>query len=181
MIDAVTDPGLDPPDNVSVATPHRRGLWWLLMLVVLLGVTAVGAALGRGLYREAARQRNSLKQMRDAVEGASAPGEVVAVDDALLGWALRRGSDGVLRQSVWTVRERESAASVLAQLRKANRREMVLVATPDDRLVQSLDAAGFTVAQEVGWVPWDLSGSGRALLGRGKMRIYFVVAPREKR
>jgi hypothetical protein len=99
------------------------------------------------------------------------------VDDRLLAWALRGGRQGELRESVWAVSEDVPVASLLTQMRAEKRRELVVVATPEDRLIQHLDAAGFSVAQEVGWVPWDVKGNGLALLGRGRMRIYFAVVP----
>lgn len=140
-------------------------------------VFAIGAVAGRFGYVEWDRQKSALRLMRLAVEESLAPGEVVVVDDRLLGWALRRGSDGVLRDSVWSVSEDEPASSLLARLRQAKAREVVVVATPDDRLIRHLDDAGFTVAQEVGWVSWDLNGDGMALLGRGRKRIFFAVTP----
>ena len=73
------------------------------------------------------RQKNALRLMRGTVEESLAPGEVVVVDDHLLGWALRRGSDGVLRQSVWSVNQDEPASSLLARLRQAKMNEMVVV------------------------------------------------------
>ncbi len=72
----------------------------------------------------------------------------------------------------------DASASSLLERPRSNRREMVLLAKPDDRLVEALDAAGFSVAQEVGWVPWDPGGTGRGLLGRSRVRIFFVVAPK---
>jgi hypothetical protein len=158
----------------AVGEPRFKLQKWLLSSVLACFVLA---GLGWAGRREFRSQKYALKMMREAVEASTAPGEMVVVDDRLLGWALRRGSDGVLRQSVVSVAETGSAASLLAKLRETNRREMVVVATPDDGLVKSLDAAGFTVAQEVGWVPWDVSGRGRSLLGRGRKRIYFAVAP----
>ncbi|WP_220464971.1 hypothetical protein [Granulicella sp. 5B5] len=146
---------------------------------VLLVVFLAGAVLGRVGYVEYYRQKNALRVMRLAVEQSLAPGEVVVVDDHLLGWALRRGSDGVLRQSVWSVGQNEPVSSLLARLRQAKTNEVVVVATPGGRLIRNLDAAGFSVAQEVGWVPWDLQGNGTALLGCGKKRIFFAVPPKE--
>ena len=154
--------------------PSGRRIVAAFVVVFLLGAIA-----GRVGYVEWQRQKNALRLMRGTVEESLAPGEVVVVDDHLLGWALRRGSDGVLRQSVWSVNQDEPASSLLARLRQAKMNEMVVVATPDDRLIQHLDAAGFTVAQEVGWVPWDLKSNGWALLGRGRKRIFFAVAPKE--
>jgi hypothetical protein len=183
MIDAVTDSQTDemrvfsaPPD----ATLARKRLPWrgfCLTACAVVVAFAICAGVGWGGLRVYGSQRRALRAVRNAVEGAAAPGEAVVVDDRLLGWALRRGHDGVLRDSVWTVSEDVSAASLLDRLAKVNRREIVVVATPDDRLIRSLDAAGFTVAQEVGWVPWDLSGRGWSLLGRGRKRIYFAVVP----
>lgn len=158
---------------------HRRGFSVGRIVAAIAVVFLVGAFAGRVGYVEWQRQKNALRLMRGTVEESLAPGEVVVVDDRLLGWALRRGSDGVLQQSVWSVSQDEPASSLLARLRQAKTREMVVVATPDDLLIQHLDAAGFTVAQEVGWVPWDLKGNGWALLGRGRKRIFFAVAPKE--
>jgi hypothetical protein len=185
MIDAVTD---SQTEEMS-ATLHTRSaplaykpqprmrFWTVFSSVVIVGLMLCAIAVygGRRIYKN---QRYALKVMREGVEASTAPGEAVVVDDKLLAWALRRGSDGVLKDSVWTVPENVSAASLLDRLAKTGRREMVVVATPDDGLIHSLDAAGFTVAQEVGWVPWDVGGTGRSLLGRGKKRIYFAVAPR---
>ena len=146
---------------------------------VLVVVFLAGATLGRVGYVEYHRQKDALRLMRMAVEQSLAPGEVVVVDDPLLGWALRRGRDGVLRDSVWSVRESEPADGLAAKLRGEKTAEVLVVATPGDAFVQNLDAAGFSVAQEVGWVPWDLNGKGNALLGRGKMRIFFAVVPKQ--
>jgi hypothetical protein len=71
-----------------------------------------------------------------------------------------------------------TADSLLPRLIRESRGEMIVLATPDGKLIQGLDAAGFSVAQEVGWVPWDLTGNGYALMGRGKKRIYFAVVPK---
>jgi hypothetical protein len=141
---------------------------------VLLGILGLGAWGG---YREAREQRYELKVLREAVEAAAAPGELAVVDDRLLGWALGQGGGGLLKPNLLVVGVDASPSSLLQHL-SANRREMVLVATPDDRLVRSLDAAGFSVAQEVGWVTWDPGGTGRGLLGRSRVRIFFVVAPK---
>jgi hypothetical protein len=118
-----------------------------------------------------------LKVLREAAEAAAAPGELVVVDDRWLGWALGRGGGGRLNPSLLVVGEDAPASSLLERL-GPSRREMVLLATPDDRLVKALDAAGFSVAQEVGWVSWDPGGTGRGLLGRSGVRIFFVVAPK---
>ncbi len=150
----------------------------LLAWVMLAGLLLVTGALARWVgMREFRKQQGALRGMREAVEQSLAPGEKVVVDDRLLAWALRGGRQGELRDSVWTVGEDVPVASLLAQMRAEKRREMVVVATQEDRLIQHLDGAGFSVAQEVGWVPWDVKGNGLALLGRGKMRIYFAVAP----
>jgi hypothetical protein len=178
MIDAVNESLTDEKSvflEASNAPLERIWLPRLAFWIAVFGVLLVAAGWGgRRVYRS---QRSALKVMREAVEASTAPGEAVVVDDRLLAWTLRRGSDGVLKDSVWTVSENVEAASLLERLAKTNRREMVVVATPDDGLIRNLDAAGFTVAQEVGWVPWDVSGKGWSLLGRGQKRIYFAVAP----
>lgn len=152
-----------------------------VIAAILAVVFVAGAVVGRAGYAEWQRQKTEMREMRLAIEQTLAPGEVLVVDDRLLGWALRRGSDGVLRQNVWSVSQDEPASSLLARLRQSKTTEMLVVATPDDRLIQHLDAAGFGVAQEVGWVPWDVRGNGLSLLGRGKKRIFFVVPPKESR
>jgi hypothetical protein len=154
----------------------RRWRWARVVgvLVVVLAILGLGAWGG---YREARKQRYQLKVLRETVEAAAAPGELVVVDDRLLGWALGRGGGGLLKPNLLVVGTNAPASSLLSHL-SANRREMVLVAMPDDRLVKALDAAGFSVAQEVGWVTWDPGGTGRGLLGRSGVRIFFVVAPK---
>ncbi len=164
--------------GMSVVDDRRR-VNVRTVVAAFVVVFVVGTLAGRVGYLEWHREKGALRVMRLAVEESLAPGEVVVVDDRLLGWALRHGSDGVLRQSVWSVGEDESASSLLTRLQQAKTREVVVVATPDDRLIQHLDAAGFTVAQEVGWVPWDLKGNGLALLGRGRKRIFFAVVPQQ--
>jgi hypothetical protein len=150
----------------------------VLAWVMLAGLLLVTGALARWVgAREFRKQQGALRGMREAVEQSLAPGEKVVVDDRLLAWALRGGRQGELRESVWAVSEDVPVASLLTQMRAEKRRELVVVATPEDRLIQHLDAAGFSVAQEVGWVPWDVKGNGLALLGRGRMRIYFAVVP----
>jgi hypothetical protein len=141
---------------------------------LLLGVLGLGVWGG---YREAKQQRYELKVLREAVEAAAAPGELVVVDDRWLGWALGRGGGGLLKPNLLVVGEDAPARSLLSHS-SPNRREMVLLARPDDPLVKALDAAGFSVAQEVGWVPWDPGGTGHGLLGRSQVRIFFVVAPK---
>ena len=150
----------------------------LRVWVVFVSLMVVAGALVRWVgMREFRKQQGALCGMREAVEQSLAPGERVVVDDRLLAWALRGGRNGDLRECVWAVSEDVPVASLLVQMRAEKRRELVVVAAPEDRLIQDLDAAGFSVAQEVGWVPWDVKGNGLALLGRGKMRIYFAVAP----
>jgi hypothetical protein len=184
MIDAVTDFQTDEKSAklqansaplAQIWTPRTR--FWLTVFSVVAVAFAICAGFGWAGRRVYKSQKSALKAMREAVEASMAPGEAVVVDDRLLAWALRRGSDGVLKDSVWAVAEDVPAASLLDRLAKTNRREMVVVATPEDGLVRSLDAAGFTVAQEVGWVSWDVSDKGWSLLGRGRKRIYFAVAP----
>jgi len=181
MIDAVNeqpvqDIGAGSP-AVRAAVPVSRGRRWVFVAtvsVVLLVILGVGAWGG---YREARKQRSELKVLRETVEAAAAPGELVVVDDRLLGWALGRGSGGLLKPNL-LVLGADAAPSTLLEHLGPSRREMVLVARPDDRLVKALDAAGFSVAQEVGWVQWDPGGTGRGLLGRSGARIFFVVAPK---
>jgi hypothetical protein len=152
---------------------HGRGFW---AAVFLVGIVLGGLVGGVGV-REVRKQQGALQMMREAVQGSLAPGEIVVVDDRLLAWALRSDGDAEMKQGVWAVSEDVQISSLLARMDAAKRREVVVVATPEDRLVRHLDEAGFSVAQEVGWVPWDLKGNGLSLLGRGKMRIYFAVAP----
>jgi hypothetical protein len=141
---------------------------------MLLGILGVGAWGG---YREARKQRYELKVLQETLEAAAAPGELVVVDDRLLAWALGRGGGSSLKPNLLLVAADAPASSLLAQSK--SRREMVLLAQPEDRLVGALDAAGFSVAQEVGWVPWDPGGTGHGLLGRSRVRIFFVVAPKK--
>lgn len=166
-----------PPTVITEPAKGRSSV--RTIAAVLMVVFLAGAVLGRVGYVQYYRQKEALREMRLAVEQSLAPGEVVVVDDPVLGWALRRGSDGVLRDSVLSVRASEPANQLLARLRQSKTTEVLVVATPDDTFVRHLDAAGFSVAQEVGWVPWDLNGTGRALLGRGRKRIFFAVVPRE--
>jgi hypothetical protein len=126
---------------------------------------------------EIPRERAALRSMGNMLEQSLAPGEVILVDDRFLGWALKN-SDDTLRPSVWTLGKDVSVDSLLPRLERERRGEMVVLATPDGELVRQLDAAHFSVAQEVGWVPWDVTGRGHALMGRGKKRIYFAVAPK---
>ncbi len=181
MIDAVSELPIEDVGAefapVVRAAPVRGGRRWGLAAaasLALLGI--VGLAIWGG-YREAKKQRYELKVLRETAEAAAAPGELVVVDDRLLGWALGRGGGGLLKPNLLVVDAETPASSLLNHL-SASRREMVLLARPDDRLVESLDAAGFSVAQEVGWVPWDPGATGRGLLGRSRVRIFFVVAPK---
>jgi len=187
MMDGVTDTSnttsaesvLDRVEFPAEPKPRAaRLLAWVAVIWLLLVSGTAAGWIGR---REVHKQLGALRTMREAVERSLAPGEMVVVDDRLLAWALRGGRGDELRQSVWAVSEDVPVASLLAQMDAAKRREILVVATPEDRLIQHLDAAGFNVAQEVGWVPWDVKGNGLALLGRGKMRIYFVVAPKTAR
>jgi hypothetical protein len=185
MMDGVTDIHPTIEADISAANAdsidasrsgQRHGLaFWATVSVV--AVTLGGLLLRVGSH-ELQKQRGALNMMREEVQGSLAPGEIVLVDDRLLAWALRRDADADMQQSVWTVSQDVPVSSLLARMDSAKRSEVVVVAAPDDRLIRHLDEAGFSVAQEVGWVPWDLKGNGLALLGRGKMRIYFAVAPK---
>jgi hypothetical protein len=181
MIDAVSQSPLEDVGAgfpaVVTAAPHVRTRRWGLAAAVWFGLVGIAAAGLWGGYREARTLRYELKVLRDTAEAAAAPGELVVVDDRLLGWALGRGGGGLMKPNLLVVSAGAPPSSLLEHL-SANRREMVLVARPDDPLVRALDAAGFSVAQEVGWVPWDPGERGRGLLGRSRVRIFFVVAPK---
>jgi hypothetical protein len=161
---------------MSDAASRRR----LLLRIVLLGACYSILLLSglKAFHYEWQREMAALRSMRNLMEQTLAPGEVVLVDDRMLGWALGRGDNGTLRQSVWTLGRDVTTDSLLPRLVREQRREMIVLATPDGDLVRRLDAAGFSVAQEVGWVPWDMNGKGRTLFGRGKKRLYFAVAPK---
>jgi hypothetical protein len=149
---------------------RRAALWlaWATPFALLI----VGL-----LWMEVPRERGALRSMRDTVQQSLAPGEVLLVDDRVLGWALERGGDGILRQNVWSYGGDVTYASLLPRMVRERRKEMVVLATPDGDLVRRLDGAGFSVAQEVGWVPWDVKGNGYGLIGRARKRIYFAVVP----
>lgn len=172
---SLKDAGAVSASSATAAPVVQRRRWGLVVVSAMaLGILGLGAWGG---YREARTERYELKVLREAVEAAAAPGELVVVDDRLLAWALGRGGGRLLQPNLLVVGADAPVSSLLSRL-SSNRREMVLLARPDDRLVQALDAAGFGVAQEVGWVPWDPGGTGRGLLGRSRVRIFFVVAPK---
>lgn len=151
-----------------------RLLAWVLLAWLLLAGAGLWKSVLRPMYR---RQTRALRSMRESVEVSLAPGELLVVDDRLLAWALRHGKNNPLRPSVWTVHEDIPVSELLQRMQAEKTRELVVVATPEDHLIRNLDAAGFNVAEQVGWVPWDLKGDGLAMLGRGRMRVYFAVAP----
>jgi hypothetical protein len=160
----------------ALAGEEKSPVRWRIPLMFLWAAFLVLSLVGIARF-EVPRERAALRSMRDMLEQSLAPGEIVLVDDRLLGWVLTRGADKTLRQSVWTLGNDVTTDSLLPRLERERRREMVVLASPNGDLVRRLDAADFSVAQEVGWVPWDVTGKGFALMGRGKKRIYFAVVP----
>jgi hypothetical protein len=161
----------------ALAAEERSRARWRAALTFLCATSLAIAAVEIVRF-EVPPERAALRSMRNMLDQSVAPGEVVLVDDRLLGWMLTRGTDETLRQSVWTLGKDVTADSLLPRLERERRREMVVLATPDGDLVRWLDEADFSVAQEVGWVPWDVTGKGYRLMGRGRKRIYFAVAPK---
>ncbi len=169
MIDLVSQ-----TDLVGVrAARRRRGR----VLGVLVALVALVAALGWVSYKIARAQRFQLQALRERIGAAASPGELVVVDDRVLGWALRRGEGRGLQVDLSVMDEHTAPSSLLADL--ANHpREVVLVARPESRLVKTLSAAGYVVVIQTGSVPWDTGGAVSRILGWGKMRILFVMHPK---
>src|ERR1700761_3055081 len=134
------------------APRHVVALFACMAFLVLL--------IGAFLWTEIPHERDALRSIRDAVEQSMAPDGVVLVDDRLLGWALRRGGDGALRHDVWVAGKDVTVDSLPARMVREQRHEILVLATPDGELIRQLDAAGFSVAQEVGWVSWDVKRDG---------------------
>jgi hypothetical protein len=150
---------------MKMPSMRRESKLPLVLAVVLLA--CVGLALA-GLPR-LRREHQALIFLQNHVELAAAPGETVLVDDRCLRFLLGRVGSRLAGHPV---------AVTAAGVRGLGSGEAVLVARPDDPLLGSLRAAGYRVTSDASDdVPWDPTGDGSGLCGRGAVRIFFVLPP----
>jgi hypothetical protein len=151
----------DIPTKLTNRNPRRRTLYVLFFALLLLA--AIGAA-GLRLVR---REHAILVRFRHHVERASAPGEVVLVDDKWLAILLHPSATSDLKQKLVVTRKGSLPDWVLG-----SHEEFVIVTRVDDPALKSLRQKGFVLTQDE---MWDGSGLATKLPARGTVRIYFAA------
>jgi hypothetical protein len=134
----------------------------MLVFVSLLLLFAGGYLAARGLSHE----RHAYLLRCHRVETAAAPGEPVVVDNQIVSFAMRRLGSPQLKQQMVEVTNGVLPDVVLRQ------REIILVATPGDSLLETFRARGFSVSP----MTWEMPAGGCKRPGAG-ISVFFVVAP----
>jgi hypothetical protein len=145
----------------------RRTLPLVLAVLILAWV-----ALGLVALPHLRRERLALTRLQNHMERAAAPDEPVLTDDRWLALAMRWLGSRAASHPVSLVRGEGDVDALL------HGREGVLVARPEDALLQWLQAAGYRLTPDTDAASWDEAGEGSALCGHASVRIFFVLPPR---
>ncbi len=148
------------------------------MIVGVVIVLAMVAGAGWVAHRFAKRARFQANSLRQRIAAGAGPGELVVIDDRILGWELQRSTDGLPGGNLSVMDDDVAPSSLLADLEK-DPREVIVVARPDARMLKTLSAAGYVLVPEAGSRPWDTGGRGSRVFGWGAMRIFFVRPPQK--
>jgi hypothetical protein len=142
--------------------------------LVLAGVVLVCVALGLGALPRLRRERLALIRLQNHIESAAAPDEPVLTDDRWLALAMRWTGSRAVTPPISVV-GRDHGVEAFTR-----GRESLLVIRPQDPLVRSLRAAGYTLKSQTtdaAGTAWDVTGDGSGMCGHAGVRIFFVLPP----
>jgi hypothetical protein len=149
----------DADDGGLVRFPKTTA--FLLILPLLFGAGFVAAP-------SMAHERYRLMVLRNEVERAAGPSEVVLVDGWLPYHLLAWKGSPALRQQMRRANPVEMAAV------RQRRGEFVVVTTDGSPMADELRADGFVMTADVSQGATIASGNAVSLPGQGLMRIYFA-------